>query len=168
MKKSLILWLFIASFGFIGEILAQGGGTKGSVSGGTKTNTYQSSNELLTTLGVTTAQGMYITYAAIGTLADAYSKGAYEKDFAIQMIGEYVALTNTVHKQLQKLLDSKTLDAADTKFIKDVLLTYGYLESEAGAYKSYMETDDYQYVTKYSENREKAWAKISELLGFKK
>jgi hypothetical protein len=168
MKKIVVFLAIITSINLNNPVLAQGGSSKGSVSNGTKTTTYKGSSELLTTLGVTTAQGMYITYAAIGTLADAYSKGAYEKDFAIQMIGEYIALTNSVNQQLQKLLDAKSLDAADTKFVKDVMLTYTYLENEANAYKSYMETEDYQYVTKYSDNREKAWAKISELLGFKK
>jgi hypothetical protein len=168
MRKIVFFLAIIVSIHLSNFVFAQGGSSKGSVSSSTKTTTYKSSNELLTTLGVTTAQGMYITYAAIGTLADAYSKGAYEKDFAIQMITEYVALTNSVSQQLQKLLTTKSLDAADTKFVKEVLLTYTYLENEANAYKSYMETEEYQYVTKYSENREKAWAKISELLGFKK
>jgi hypothetical protein len=168
MKKTVIFLAIIISINLNNLVFAQGGSSKGSVSNGTKTTTYKSTNELLTTLGVTTAQGMYITYAAIGTLADAYSKGAYEKDFAIQMITEYVALTKSVNQQLQKLLDAKSLDVADTKFVKDVMLTYTYLENEASAYKNYMETEEPEYVTKYSENREKAWAKISELLGFKK
>jgi hypothetical protein len=168
MRKIVFFLAIIVSIHLSNFVFAQGGSSKGSVSSSTKTTTYKSSNELLTTLGVTTAQGMYMTYAAIGTLVDAYSKGAYEKDFAIQMITEYVALTNSVSQQLQKLLTTKSLDAADTKFVKEVLLTYTYLENEANAYKSYMETEEYQYVTKYSENREKAWAKISELLGFKK
>jgi hypothetical protein len=136
--------------------------------GSSKTSTYKgkSNDQLLSTIGTTTAQGLYITYGAIGTLADAYVKGIYEKEMTITMLNEYISLTNAVNNQLKKLLTTKSLTSQeDIKFINGVMEAYRYLEGEATSFKDYIDSNSQSSANAYDENRKKAWAKICELLG---
>ena len=53
-----------------------------------------SQNLLLETCGVLSAQGVYITYGSISTLADAYSYGVYEDELTLEVLSEYIYVSS--------------------------------------------------------------------------
>ncbi len=123
---------------------------------------------LLETIGVLSAQGIYLTYTSIGTLADGHSKGTYKNDFAVKLLNEYNTLCRTSMKQLNKLLSSGVLGDPDIKFVSKLIQTYELLIGEANGYKNYILTGQRAHIKVYSEKRRAAWSNISDLLGLNK
>lgn len=163
MKHNILTLLaFITTLSFFSPILAQ---NEGGSSKNTTTYKGKSNDQLLSTIGSTTAQGIYITYFAIGTLADSYTKGVYEKQTTLTILDSYISLTEAVNTQLKKVISTKSLTSQDDiKFVNGVMEAYRYLEAEANGFKSFIETGSQSYAKAYDENRKKAWAKICELL----
>lgn len=129
----------------------------------------QSEHELmLESLGVLSAQGIYLTYTSIGTVVDGYSKKAYEKDFASELVQEFVNLSNVAKEQMNKLLGSKAIQGEDIDYLTKLVATYELLIAEGNAFKNYLKTDEEKHIKIYHEKREKAWKNISELLGLNK
>jgi len=167
MKKTILLCLGLLLSISMQTMYAQGGSSSKKISTykGKEDNT--ATSQLLQALGATTAQGIFITYFAVGSTADAYVKGAYDKPTTIQVLESYYQTTEAVNSQLKTLLNSKTLSSADVKYINGVREVYLLLEAEIKAFKDYIETADNSYVSIYDDNRTKAWAKISALLNLK-
>ena len=118
---------------------------------------------LLETCGVLSAQGIYITYSAIGSLADAYQSNAYDDETALQILSEYVGLTQVVIEQLNILLQSGILVGEDVGAIIELNNIYELLVAEATALGDFISTGDQSYVYIYDSNRIKAWSKIEKL-----
>lgn len=159
MKKFIlipILLVFLISAAF-----AQGGGSSSSSLSNKSNN---DSDIILKTLGMSLGQGIYTTYASIGTIADAYAKGTYEDKFAQQMLMEYVQLSKLMSKQLGELSRSGKLNANDKSYVEEIIKTYDYLQYEAQGYHDYISSESSQDLNTYNTNREKAWANISRLL----
>jgi hypothetical protein len=123
---------------------------------------------LLETIGVLSAQGVSLTYGAIGPVADGYAKKIYTKELTTQLLTEYATLSGTAVKQLEKLAASGVLTGEDVGYVNKLVATYNHLIAEANGYKNYVATGKQEHVKIYSEEREKAWAAISDLLGLKK
>lgn len=134
---------------------------------GSPTTAQAQNNEdlFLESIGAFTAQGMYLTYSAIGSLADSYENEVYDKDKTLRVLGEYLALAKVAREQLTKLLGEATLSANDSKFVTKCLQTYNYLVQEGEALKRYIETGNSTHVDTFHKNRKAAWANIQELLG---
>lgn len=128
-------------------------------------NANYAQDTLLETCGVLSAQGIYVTYYAIGSLADGYASGAYDDETATQILNEYIALTQLVNKQLNSLLRSEILSGSDIGAIVDLNNIYELLIAEAGAFSDFIRTKDESYIYVYDSNRTKAWNKIEELMG---
>jgi len=127
----------------------------------------KSTGLLLETIGVLSAQSIYLTYSSIGTMADGHANKTYKDDFALQMFSEYSSISTGAIKQLNKLLSSGVLTGQDIKFVSDLIATYELLISESNAYKNYVSTGNKDYLKVYSDKRKLAWKNISELLGLK-
>ena len=119
---------------------------------------------LLETCGALSAQGVYITYAAIGTLADGYAYGVYDDEMTVMSLSEYIALSQVVTDQLNELLATGYLHRDDVGFIIELNSIYELLIYEADALSKFVETQDEYYITIYDDNRMKAWNKIVTLL----
>lgn len=126
-----------------------------------------SKNILLGTVGGLSAQGVYLTYVSIGTLADGYVYKAFNKKMATSLLGEYIGLAGNSKNLLKKLIDQKIVSGRDINFVKDLIITYDLLIAEANAFRQYVATDDKNQIKIYDSNRKKAWAKISKLLNIK-
>src|SRR3981081_1080021 len=61
---------------------------------------------MLQTTGALCAQGLYLTYTSVGTLADGYVKKVYDKDSASQYLNAYIELIQRIKQQLNKLQQS--------------------------------------------------------------
>jgi hypothetical protein len=114
-------------------------------------------------LGGLTGVALYNTYGFIGAVGDGYEEKMYEGTYAKELMDEQIVIIGSLREQMSELLNSGFLsDESDKAYVSDVLETLDYLEMEAEGLKLYVDegsTDDFQ------ENREKAWANISVLLG---
>ena len=126
----------------------------------------KSTERLLETCGVLSAQGVYITYTSIGTLADAYVYGVYNNEDTAAILSEYIILSQAVNEQLNVLLKTGILNSDDIGFVIDLNNIYELLISEADAFSRYVTTKDEKYLTIYDDSRLKAWDKIAILLEF--
>jgi hypothetical protein len=122
---------------------------------------------LLETVGGLSAQGVYLTYVAIGSLADGYVYKAFNKKTTTSLLGEYIALSVNSQKLLQKLIDQKIVSGTDIQFTKELIATYSLLIQEAGAFSKYVSQEDANQAKIYDEKRKAAWKKISKLLNIK-
>ncbi len=123
---------------------------------------------LLETIGVLSAQGVYLTYTSIGTLADGHAKGNYKDDFSVKLLNEYNALSRSSIKQLNKLLSSGVLGQTDVTFVAKLIQTFELLTAQSNGYKNYILTQNKAHLKVYSEKRREAWKNIAELLGLNK
>ena len=121
---------------------------------------------LLETIGALSAQGIYLTYTSIGSASDGFANNTYDRDFTVQLLSEYISLSQAAKDQLSEVLTSGILSDEDVSFVAQLLTGYKYLISEANAYINLILTEDYKYYTEYENNRVRAWDLISELLGF--
>ena len=119
---------------------------------------------LLETCGILSVQGIYLTYTSIGGAADGNATGTYEDDFSVELLSEYVVLSEVAKNQLSTVLTSGILNEEDVSFLASLITGYGYLISEANAYINYIQTGKYKYIEKYNEYRTYAWNLMSELL----
>jgi len=122
---------------------------------------------LLNTLGVLSAQGIYLTYIAIGATADGYVKKAYDDKTAKNLLGEYMRVIRVTKNQMKVLLKKRVVRGSDVKFVKQLIITYDYLFYEALGFKTYIDTKEQIQAQRYNKYRKKAWSKISKLLGLK-
>lgn len=125
----------------------------------------QNEKVLLETIGVLSAQGIYLTYTAIGTLADSYDKDVYDTDFTIQVLEEYLSITSAAKEQLNNLLSTGAITGNDITYLNKLIVTYDLLTAEANALKNFVRTGDTKHADVFHENREAAWDNITELLG---
>jgi hypothetical protein len=127
------------------------------------------SNEelLLETVGVLSAQGLYLTYTSIGSLADGHANKTYKKEFTVESLDKFVNLTKVAKEQLDKLLGSGAAKGADIEFINKLIATYDLLIAESNAYKNYCNTGAQEHLKIYDQKRNAAWKNIEELLGLK-
>jgi phage FluMu protein gp41 len=167
MKKLLPVFIAFSCIFLQMPALAQegeGGSTSSSVSKNNLSKNNQN-NVVLESLGGFTAMAMYNTYATVGMAADAHVKGTYEEQMVVQLLEEQITFIDNVNAQTNKLIKSGKLSATDLTFFKDVVNTFNFIKAEAKAYQNYMESGDASHATSFNTNREKAWAKITELLG---
>ena len=125
-----------------------------------------SDNILLETVGALSAQGIYLTYSSIGTIADGYAGGTYDSEFAGPFLAELATLSQNAKDQLTLLLTSGILSTEDISYVAHLITGYNYLQSEAEAYKQFINTGDEKYIEEYGKYRIQAWNLISELFGF--
>ena len=121
---------------------------------------------LLETCGVLSAQGIYVTYSAIGSLADGYASDVYDDEMATQILSEYIVMSESVNEQLNLLIKTGILSSEDVGFVIELNNIYELLIAEAGAFSDFIRTKDESYIYVYDSNRTKAWNKIAELMGF--
>ena len=121
-------------------------------------------NTLLETVGVLSAQGVYVTYTSIGALVDGYAYNVYDEDFTSELLSEYIYLSTGVNEQLNELLRKGDLHSDDIGFVIELNNIYELLISEADAYRKYIMTKDESYLHIYDDSRVRAWNKIALLL----
>lgn len=122
---------------------------------------------LLETLGATTAQGLFLTHMAIGTLVDGYAAKAYDKEKAIQIMDAYIQISQSTKNGLNKLLTSHPLSDEDTRYLRRIISTYDLLIASAHDVKAFINTGNKSHIEAYTKDRDQAWGQISDLLGLK-
>ena len=120
---------------------------------------------LLETVGALSAQGIYLTYSSIGTIADGYAGGTYDSGVADPIITELITLSQNAKDQLTLLLTSGILSTEDISYVAHLITGYNYLQSEAKAFSQFINTGDDKYIHEYEKYRLQAWDLISELFG---
>ena len=123
--------------------------------------------QMLQTTGALCAQGLYLTYTSVGTLADGYVKKVYDKDTANQFLQSYVQIIKNIKEQLNKLQQSGALQGEDVEFMAKVVDTYDLLGAEANAFQSYLTSGDQANIGIYDGKRKAAWKNIKEILDIK-
>jgi hypothetical protein len=123
--------------------------------------------QMLQTTGALCAQGLYLTYTSVGTLADGFVKKVYDKDTTNQFLASYVQIIKNIKEQLNKLQQSGALQGEDVAFMEKVVDTYDLLAAEANAFQSYITSGDQANIGVYDGKRKAAWKNIQEILGIK-
>ena len=121
--------------------------------------------EALSTIGTLGASNLYVTYLAIGALADAHSSDVYDDAQVIQLMQEIMNLIRTSGEALNTLQQSGILEGDDLEYVSDMLSAYNLLLNQAHGYKEYAATGEQKYANLYDSSRTSAWEKIVVLLG---
>jgi hypothetical protein len=120
---------------------------------------------LLQTTGALCAQGLYLTYTSVGTLADGYVKKVYDKDSASQYLNAYIEIIQRIKEQLNKLQQSGAIQGEDVAFVAKIVDTYDLLSAEANAFQSFLSSGGQANIDVYDTKRKAAWKNIQEILG---
>jgi hypothetical protein len=120
---------------------------------------------MLQTTGALCAQGLYLTYTSVGTLADGYVKKVYDKSAASQYLKAYIEIIKRIKEQLNKLQQSGVIQGEDLTFMAKILDTYDLLAGEADAFQSFLTSGGQANVDIYDTKRKAAWKNIQEILG---
>jgi len=120
---------------------------------------------MLETIGAFCAQGLYLTYSAIGTTIDAWSFDTYTDEDAVAMISEYVGMCEAVKEQLEILLDSGVMNTEDDTYVSEVNETFDLLVAQGNAAIDYINTYEESYLDRFEVKRNAAWDMIAYLLG---
>jgi hypothetical protein len=121
--------------------------------------------QMLQTTGALCAQGLYLTYTSVGTLADGFGKKVYDKDTTSQFLQSYLQIIKNIKDQLNKLQQSGALQGEDVTFMAKVVDTYDLLAAEANAFQSYVTSGGQANIDVYDGKRKAAWKNIKEILG---
>ncbi|TGL55872.1 hypothetical protein EHQ58_18265 [Leptospira ognonensis] len=119
---------------------------------------------LLESLGTVAAQGLYLTYMAIGSLSDGFVSQSYDKDTTKTIMTSYVNLSTVCKNQLGKLLREGELSNEDKQIIKNIETTYGYLILQGQAILDFIDTGDTNHLNAFETNRKEAGRRIDKLL----
>lgn len=119
---------------------------------------------LLESLGTVAAQGLYLTYMAIGSLTDGFVSQSYDKDTTKSIMTSYVNLSTVCKNQLGKLLREGELSTDDKQVVKNIETTYGYLILQGQAILDFIETGDNNHLNHFETNRKEAGKRIDKLL----
>ncbi|MCZ8154668.1 MAG: hypothetical protein O9264_01005 [Leptospira sp.] len=132
------------------------------------TNSHTDANHvLLETLGTVSAQGLYLTYMAIGSLADGFVSQAYDKDTTKTIMESYVGLASICKNQLAKLIREGGLSPDDRQILKEIEGTYEYLIKQGESILRFIETSETDELTHFETNRKEAGKRIDKLLNLK-
>ncbi len=124
-----------------------------------------SQEAMLQTTGALCAQGLYLTYTSVGTLADGFVKKVYDKDTTGQYLQSYVQIIKNIKEQLNKLQQSGAIQGEDVAFMAKVVDTYDLLGAEANAFQSYLTSGGQANIDVYDSKRKAAWKNIQGILG---
>lgn len=119
------------------------------------------------TIGVLSAQGIFLTYVSIGTIADGYAAGTYDYATASDLLSSASNISRICRTQLESLSKAKSLQGDDIKYVYGLIEVYDLLIAQSDAYATYMETEKDEHREAYSVSRDKAWEKIAILLDIK-
>ncbi|NLV66617.1 MAG: hypothetical protein GXY14_02970 [Spirochaetes bacterium] len=120
----------------------------------------------LETIGSSIASNLYLTYISLGVLGDSFTKEVYDKEQTINLASIIVSQSKVQKEQMARLIKSIEVQESDKEFIKSVITCYQYLIDEGTFMIDFINTNNEESLKKYDENRQKAWALISNLLGF--
>ncbi len=119
-------------------------------------------------IGASGGSNLYLTYLSIGVIADAHTKELYDKEQTVSFVNSIIAQAKVQKDYLDKLAKSKDVKPADAVFLKKMIDCYTLLMDEGKFLVEYVNTGAEASLTAYDEKRVKAWALISDLLGFAK
>ncbi|HQO41173.1 MAG TPA: hypothetical protein PK986_11935, partial [Spirochaetota bacterium] len=88
------------------------------------------------------------------------------KEQTINLASIIVSQSKVQKEQMARLIKSIEVQESDKEFIKSVITCYQYLIDEGTFMIDFINTNNEESLKKYDENRQKAWALISNLLGF--
>ena len=118
----------------------------------------------LNSIGVFSAQAIYLTYTSLTTLADRYDLGDFGDDEAVQEVEVYIKFARQSSDELEKLLNQGAVSGEDIAFLNDMAAGFDLLSAEANSLKSFINTDQQEHMDNFEKNRTSAWDKISKLL----
>ena len=121
--------------------------------------------ETLSSVGALGASNVYVTYLAIGAIADEHANEVYDDETTIELMQVLANLLNSSSESLQELLNSGILDPDDFSYVTEMINILNLLVNEAQGYLKYIETGDVSHANLYNNYRNNAWAKIEVLLG---
>ena len=129
----------------------------------------QCSSEVLTSFGGLSTIAIYNTYLSIGAVADGYSSGQYDAEYVQTLMNEQISMADTIIGMFDNALadnSAASFDENDRYFVGELKVVFGFLKEEAAGLRDYTINEDEVSHAKFSDNRNNAWDKISELLGF--
>ena len=120
---------------------------------------------LLESLGALSGQNMYLTYMALGNVADTYGSGLYKAEFAVQLADELKEMITMTIKQYNDMLTSGNFIDDDYNSIMKFVDVYTALEEEASGLREMVVVASEENIKKFEVGRQKAWKLVSEILG---
>jgi hypothetical protein len=109
------------------------------------------------------ASNLYFSYVVLGTVADGFASRGYGKDMARSLAEEAIALNRGSRNALQTLIDQGRVADADRDVVSEMIEAHGLLIQQAQGLLSYIE--DRSQTEQFQRYRQRAWEKISAVLG---
>ena len=116
----------------------------------------------LVAVGSLSASNLYISYLILGTIADGFTSGSYDKDTTRNITLEIIFLNENTQSALRSLIQYDGIVSEEVEIIEEMLQAYTLLEKMAQGIISLVEDEDNGSF--YRVFRQEAWEKISMLL----
>jgi len=121
---------------------------------------------VLTTLGYTTGESLFVTHMAVGTLADAVGTKTYTAEQATSFVDTYINITRGLRAQMTKLAGTG-LRKDDAQFVQDTIRTADEVVVESNDLKKYIASRSQADAEAYDNDRKQALKEIKALLSIK-
>lgn len=118
----------------------------------------------LEAVGGTSAGYVYSMYMLIGVTADAFTNKAYDAGKVKQLMTVGIKMLAESCKQLDKVKRAG-LSSADRAAVEEYQVILGLLEDQARALVTYTGSGRAKDAERYEKTRQKAWRRITKLLG---
>lgn len=116
-------------------------------------------------VGAATASNLYLSYLAIGIIADSQTKKVYDGEKTITFINSITAQLNVQREYLQKFLASGEVPETDIAIVKKMSECFDLLIDEGDYLVDYVKTGNKNSLSSYDGKRKQAWALLSDILG---
>jgi hypothetical protein len=121
------------------------------------------SEPVLTLVGGLTSAHLYQSYLNVGLLADSVAKGVYKPEEGKELLDTVGKVIDTVERQLA-LLPEDELQPEEKKRLDKVRSVLSLLRSEMKELKSYWDTGEEEYVTKFQKIHKSVWTELEKML----
>jgi hypothetical protein len=118
----------------------------------------------LQAVGALSSANLYLTYIAIGSVADGHSREVYSNEFADSLLSSIIDIAGNSMRSLAQVLETEDLDETDTIYVKEAIDTLKVLIDQAESYKTYIDKKSPQYAEIYNNYKQIAWQQVTELL----
>lgn len=118
-------------------------------------------------VGSLAAGNLYLMYLSIGTVADAYVKGVYDKDKTRNILRSLTGQAGVQKNSLEALKQDPEVAGSDLAVLDKMIQCLTVLVDQAGYLQKYIDSGEIRNLELYDQKRAQAWQLIESMFGQK-
>ena len=118
----------------------------------------------LSSVGALGAANLYLTYLALGTIADGLAYEVYDQTATTELVNSVARFSISTRESLKILRDKGELSESDSEYVLRMIGTMDLLVREAEGLSQYIDSGEEKWLEQFSENRVKAWDQIQKMM----